>query len=138
MEYYEKQDYKPQFEDLFFRIENKLMEIAGDVAGNLHIGRSRNDMGIAIYRMTIREKLLALMEELVTLRTSLIAFALEHVDTIMIGYTHTQQAQPTTFAHYLKAVIDQLTRDFKRMQHAYATVNRSKDGSRINDNRFQH
>lgn len=129
LEYYEKQDYKPQFEDLFFRIENKLMEIAGDVAGNLHIGRSRNDMGIAIYRMTIREKLLALMEELVTLRTLLIAFALEHVDTIMIGYTHTQQAQPTTFAHYLKAVIDQLTRDFKRMQHAYATVNQSSMGA---------
>ncbi|NLY79245.1 MAG: argininosuccinate lyase [Lysinibacillus sp.] len=129
LEYYEKQDYKPQFEDLFFRIENKLMEIAGDIAGNLHIGRSRNDMGIAIYRMTIREKLLALMEELLTLRASLIAFALEHVETIMIGYTHTQQAQPTTFAHYLKAVIDQLTRDFYRMQQAYSTVNRSSMGA---------
>lgn len=129
MEYFSKQEYQPQFEDLFFHIENKLMEMAGDIAGNLHIGRSRNDMGIAIYRMTIREKLLDLMEELVTLRTSLIAFALEHVDTIMIGYTHTQQAQPTTFAHYLKAVIDQLTRDFKRMQHAYATVNRSSMGA---------
>lgn len=129
LEYYEKQDYKPQFEDLFFRIENKLMEIAGDIAGNLHIGRSRNDMGIAIYRMTIREKLLALMDELLNLRNSLIAFALEHVDTIMIGYTHTQQAQPTTFAHYLKAVIDQLTRDFKRLQQAYHTVNRSSMGA---------
>jgi len=129
MEYFSKQEYQPQFEDLFFHIENKLMEMAGDIAGNLHIGRSRNDMGIAIYRMTIREKLLDLMDELVTLRTSLIAFALEHVDTIMIGYTHTQQAQPTTFAHYLKAVIDQLTRDFKRMQHAYATVNRSSMGA---------
>lgn len=129
MEYFSKQEYQPQFEDLFFHIENKLMEMAGDIAGNLHIGRSRNDMGIAIYRMTIREKLLDLMDELVTLRTSLITFALEHVDTIMIGYTHTQQAQPTTFAHYLKAVIDQLTRDFKRMQHAYATVNRSSMGA---------
>lgn len=129
LDYFSKQDYQPQFEDLFFRIEYKLMEIAGDIAGNLHIGRSRNDMGIAIYRMTIREKLLALMEELVTLRTSLITFALEHVNTIMIGYTHTQQAQPTTFAHYLKAVIDQLTRDFQRMQQAYKTVNRSSMGA---------
>ncbi|RUL47800.1 argininosuccinate lyase [Lysinibacillus antri] len=129
LNYYEERDYNPQFEDLFFRIENKLIELAGDVAGNLHIGRSRNDMGIAIYRMTLRKKLLALMEQLLSLRTSLIAFAEEHVETIMIGYTHTQQAQPTTFAHYLKAVIDQLTRDFKRMQAAFQTINQSSMGA---------
>ncbi|MER1998550.1 MAG: argininosuccinate lyase, partial [Lysinibacillus sp.] len=129
IDYYKKNDYNPQFEDLFFRIENKLIELAGDVAGNLHIARSRNDMGIAIYRMTIRKKLLSLMQELLNLRTLLIAFAEENVDTIMIGYTHTQQAQPTTLAHYLKAVINQLTRDFTRMQNAYNTVNKSSMGA---------
>ncbi len=56
LDYYEQRDYNPKFEDLFFRIENKLIELAGDVAGNLHIGRSRNDMGIAIYRMTLTKK----------------------------------------------------------------------------------
>lgn len=129
MNYYRIEDYSPRYEDLFFRIENKLIELAGDVAGNLHIGRSRNDMGIAIYRMTLRKKLLLLMQELLTLRDDLIAAAEEHVDTIMIGYTHTQQAQPTTFAHYLKAVIDQLERDFERLQHVYKTVNRSSMGA---------
>lgn len=129
LDYYKTRDYNPQFEDLFFRIENKLIELAGDIAGNLHIGRSRNDMGIAIYRMTIRKKLLKLINELITLREELIAFAEEQIDTIMIGYTHTQQAQPTTLAHYIKAVIDQLTRDIHRMQAAYATVNRSSMGA---------
>lgn len=129
LNYYRIEDYSPLYEDLFFRIENKLIELAGDVAGNLHIGRSRNDMGIAIYRMTLRKKLLLLMRELLTLRDDLIAAAEEHVDTIMIGYTHTQQAQPTTFAHYLKAVIDQLERDFERLQHVYKTVNRSSMGA---------
>lgn len=129
LNYYEKIDYNPKFEDLFFQIEDKLIELAGDVAGNLHIGRSRNDMGIAIYRMTLRQKMLSLMQELLLLRSSLIALAEEHVDTIMIGYTHTQQAQPTTFAHYLKAVIDQLTRDFRRMQAAFETINRSSMGA---------
>ncbi len=129
LDYYKTHDYSPQFEDLFFRIENKLIELGGDISGNLHIGRSRNDMGIAIYRMTLRKKMLTLMQELLHLRSTLIAFAEEHVKTIMIGYTHTQQAQPTTFAHYLKAVIDQLTRDFKRMQAAYTTINRSSMGA---------
>lgn len=126
---YAHSDYNPQFEDLFFRIEHNLIELAGDIAGNLHIGRSRNDMGIAIYRMTLRKKLLTLMDELLHLRSSLILFAKQHTDTIMIGYTHTQQAQPTTFAHYLKAVIDQLTRDFKRMQAAFDTINQSSMGA---------
>lgn len=129
LEYYKTRDYNPQFEDLFFRIENKLIELGGDISGNLHIGRSRNDMGIAIYRMTLRKKMLTLMQELLNLRKLLIAFAEEHVETIMIGYTHTQQAQPTTVAHYLKAVIDQLTRDYKRMQAAYTTINRSSMGA---------
>ena len=129
IEYYKTNDYNPQFEDLFFRIENKLIELGGDVAGNLHIARSRNDMGIAIYRMTLRKKMLSLMQELLDLRSSLIAFADEHVETIMIGYTHTQQAQPTTFAHYLKAVINQLTRDFHRLQGAYNTINKSSMGA---------
>lgn len=129
IEFFGKDDYNPQFEDLFFRIENKLIELAGDIAGNLHIGRSRNDMGIAIYRMKLRRKMLTLMHALMELRTNLVAAAAEHIDTIMIGYTHTQQAQPTTFAHYLKAVIDQLDRDFKRMQDAYGTINRSSMGA---------
>ncbi len=129
LDYYEQDAYNPNFEDLFFRIENNLIELAGDVAGNLHIGRSRNDMGIAIYRMTLRKKLLYLMNELLSLRSSLLVFAEEHVETIMLGYTHTQQAQPTTLAHYLKAVIDQLTRDFKRLQAAFNTINRSSMGA---------
>ena len=108
VDYYSTDHYNPLFEDLFFRIEHDLIEDAGEIAGNLHIARSRNDMGIAIYRMTLRKKLLELMSEMLALKDALIAFCEEHVDTVMIGYTHTQQAQPTTLAHYLKAVIDQL------------------------------
>lgn len=127
--YYSTDHYNPLFEDLFFRIEHDLIEDAGEIAGNLHIARSRNDMGIAIYRMTLRKKLLELMSEMLALKDALIAFCEEHVDTVMIGYTHTQQAQPTTLAHYLKAVIDQLGRDFKRVQSAFGTVNRSSMGA---------
>lgn len=121
--------YNPQFEDLFFQIEHCLLEHAGDVAGNLHIARSRNDMGIAIYRMTLREKLLFILGEALKLRKSLIDLTDEHKDTIMIGYTHTQQAQPTTLAHYFNAMTDLLTRDIYRLSAAYDTVNRSSMGA---------
>ena len=123
---YREKLYSGQFEDLFFEIENELIEVAGDIAGNLHIARSRNDMGIAIYRMTLRKKILHLMKAMVKVQNTLHVFAEAHVDTIMIGYTHTQQAQPTTLAHYLKAMIDKMHRDFSRLQATYETVNKSR------------
>lgn len=121
--------YSGEFEDLFFEVEHALMVDAGDIAGNLHIARSRNDMGIAIYRMTLRKKLLKLVEKALKLRTALIELTKEHKETVMIGYTHTQQAQPTTLAHYFNAMTDLLTRDIRRIQAAYKTVNRSSMGA---------
>jgi len=129
VDFYQMAEYDAQFEDLFFRVEHDLIQEAGDIAGNLHIARSRNDMGIAIYRMTLRKKILELMKEMLTLQNRLLLFSEAHVDTIMIGYTHTQQAQPTTLAHYFKAVIDKLGRDFTRVQAAYKTVNCSSMGA---------
>lgn len=125
----EKGSYNSAFEDLFFEVEHFLMEEAGEVAGNLHIARSRNDMGIALYRMNLRKRLLRLIEAALELRESLIVLTEEHIDTIMVGYTHTQQAQPTTLGHYFHALIQKLTRDIKRFISAYQTVNRSSMGA---------
>ncbi|MGG3573031.1 argininosuccinate lyase [Bacillus gobiensis] len=121
--------YDSRFEDLFFQVEHALIEKAGDIAGNLHIARSRNDMGIALYRMTLRKKITELMNSGLQLRKTFIELTKEHCDTIMIGYTHTQQAQPTTLAHYFNAMTDTLTRDLKRLAAAYQTVNRSSMGA---------
>lgn len=121
--------YSTRWEDLFFRIESQLIETAGDAAGNLHLGRSRNDMGIAMYRMALRDRLLAAIRSGLRLMETLIAFAEEHVETIMLGYTHTQQAQPTTLAHYIMAVADSLSRDIRRFMSAYANCNRSSMGA---------
>ncbi|WP_068774063.1 argininosuccinate lyase [Paenibacillus sp. FJAT-26967] len=122
-------EYTGQFEDLFFQVESELLEAAGDIAGNLHLARSRNDMGIAIYRIVLREKLQTTIRGGLALKSQLLTFAEEHADTLMIGYTHTQQAQPTTLAHYIMAVADSLDRDIRRLQAAYANCNRSSMGA---------
>lgn len=121
--------YTGKFEDLFFQVEHLLIEEAGEIAGNLHLGRSRNDMGVAMYRMAIREKLLEALAALVELKETVLEVADEHKLTIMLGYTHTQQAQPTTMAHYLMAMFDSLGRDYKRLTAALDTVNQSPLGA---------
>ena len=66
---------------------------------------------------------------MVELRTALCDLAERHRETLVAAQTHTQPAQPTTIAHYLLAVIEQLERDSRRLQAAYATTNRSPLGA---------
>ncbi|MED1862488.1 argininosuccinate lyase [Fictibacillus nanhaiensis] len=122
--------YDPQFEDLFFMIEQKISEEIGpDLAGSMHMARSRNDMGIAMYRLVLREHILTLTESALLLATALLEKIYEHSETVMTAYTHTQPAQPTTLGHYLTAVLDILIRDIKRLESTYETVNCSPMGA---------
>ncbi len=117
-------------EDLFFHIDGLLIVHCGrDVAGRLHTARSRNDIDMTMYRMRLREAVLVLMEATLALRESLLSLARRHTATIFPAHTHTQPAQPTTVAHYLLAVIEQLERDTRRLVAAYRTTNRSPLGA---------
>jgi len=117
-------------EDLFFAIENKLIESAGEAyGGNLQLARSRNDLGYALTRLALRPLLLGAMEDLLHLRQSLLRFAREHLHTLMPGYTHTQPAQPTTMAHYVAGLLASLQRDSARLRFAYGTNNQSPLGA---------
>lgn len=122
-------EYTGKYEDLFFEVEGKLLEISGDPAGSLHMARSRNDMGVTMYRMTLRRFLLQTMEALAGFIDKLSALAEEHKDTIMVAITHTQQAQVSTIGHYLLGACQVLERDFDRLKHAYGTVNKSSMGA---------
>src|SRR6185295_2691465 len=63
------------------------------------------------------------------LREALLELASRHRETVFAAHTHTQPAQPTTVAHYLAAVIEQLERDLVRLRAAYASTNRSPLGA---------
>ncbi|VEF47517.1 argininosuccinate lyase [Bacillus freudenreichii] len=122
--------YQPEFEDLFFLVEAKISkEVGADLAGNIHIGRSRNDMGIAMYRLVLRKYLLDFLNQCYRLSEILLTQAQQHVKTYITGFTHTQPAQPTTLGHYFLAIYDVLQRDINRMWASYATVNQSPMGA---------
>ena len=117
-------------EDLFFAMENKLIELAGAAyGGNLQLARSRNDLGYALTRLALRTLLLDVHADLLSLRESLRKFATAHIDALMPGYTHTQPAQPTTMAHYIAGILASLERDAARLQFAYSTNNQSPLGA---------
>ena len=49
--------------------------------------------------------------------------------TIILAYTHGQPAQPSTFGHYLAAVIEVLLRDAQRLADARQVVDLSPMGA---------
>jgi argininosuccinate lyase len=117
-------------EDLFFFVERLIIAACGeDVAGRLHTARSRNDIDMTMYRMRQREFILGLVAATFELRESLMDLAERHTQTIFAVHTHTQRAQPTTVAHYLLAMIEQLERDMPRLRGAYDRTNRNPLGS---------
>jgi argininosuccinate lyase len=117
-------------EDLFSYVERVLVDACGhDAAGRLHTARSRNDIDMTMYRLRQREFIVSLIDASVDLRAVLIDLATRHRDTLFAAHTHTQPAQPTTLAHYLLGVIEQLERDVARLRAAYASTNRCPLGS---------
>jgi argininosuccinate lyase len=125
-----KATYDGTYEDLFFYVERLIVEACGeDIAGRLHTARSRNDIDMTMYRMRQREFILGLMAASFALRASLLDLADAHRETIFAVHTHTQRAQPTTVAHYLLAVVEQLERDAVRLKGAYDRTNRNPLGA---------
>jgi len=122
--------YDGTFEDLFSYVERLIIQACGEsVAGRLHTARSRNDIDMTLYRMRQRELILELMTATLELRRSLLDLASRHRDTVFAVHTHTQRAQPTTIAHYLLGVVEQLERDGARLKAAYAATNQNPLGA---------
>jgi argininosuccinate lyase len=122
--------YDSSCEDLFFYVERLLVKACGeDVGGRLHTARSRNDIDMTMYRLRQREFIVAVLAATVALREGLLQLAERHRHTLFAAHTHTQPAQPTTIAHYLLAVVEQLERDATRLQAAFRSTNRSPLGS---------
>ena len=109
--------------------EELLVAVAGRDASRLHTGRSRQDIGSTSRRLALREAALATYESLLAPREALLALAEQHTGTVIPGYTHGVQAQPTSLAHYLLAFAAGLERDAQRLEEAYARVNRSPLGA---------
>lgn len=120
------------YSDIHFYIEDRLMnELGSGTGGVLQTGRSRTDVYDAVLRIIVRERLLDIMEAVNTLRATVQEQAAENTDVITTAYTHSQPAQPITFAHYLLSFDHLLSRDFERLGSAYERTNENPLGAAV-------
>ena len=129
-------------EDIHYSIEEKLIDLIGDVGKKLHTGRSRNDQVGTDIRLWLRKKIDDILLLICELQKSLFLIAEENLYTLIPGYTHMQRAQPLSLAHHLLAYVEMFQRDIDRLNEVRIRVNTSPlgaaalAGTKINIDRY--
>jgi argininosuccinate lyase len=133
--------YDPAHGDPYNCRERLFAERIGDDAGWLHAGRPRREAGRVALRLLLRGLTAELAAETAGFAAAVAARAEEHAETLMPDQTYLQQAQPSTFGHYLLAFAYPALRDGERLLRGLDWVNRSPggagcvNGSRLLDDR---
>jgi argininosuccinate lyase len=110
-------------EDVHSFVETRITEAVGDLAGQAHLGRSRNEQAVTALRLWIRGTADRLREGVARLVEALVAQGQAGADAVMPGYTHTRAAEPITFGHLAGAHAWGLVRDHERLADARRRAN---------------
>lgn len=119
----------PSVEDIHMAVENYVTAKIGKEAGFMHTAKSRNDQVATDLRIVLKVKIKEIQKDILDFIEGLVDFAQQNTETVIIGYTHLQHAQPTTFAHHLMAYAHSLKRDYERLKDTYKRVNINPLGS---------
>ena len=85
-------------EDVHTALESRLTDRVGAAGAKLHLGRSRNDQVLTALRLYLLDAGADLSARVERLRKALTALAERQGELALPGYTHMQQAMPSTLA----------------------------------------
>ena len=120
---------EPDVEDIHSQVELLLTRELGELGGKIHSGRSRNDQVLVDIKLFLRDELLAVREEVLTLFRTLQALSEQHKEVLLPGYTHTQVAMPSSFGLWFGAYAEALVDDMYVLGGAWNVVDRNPLGS---------
>lgn len=121
--------YDPSYGEPYNSREHYFVSRIGDVAGWLHAGRPRREAARIALRLHLRRQLLELVAEAAAFARVAVDRADEHVETVMPDQTYLQQAQPSTFGHYLLSFVYSTLRDARRLLEELDWVDCSPGGA---------
>lgn len=121
---------KIEFEDVHMNVEKFVIdEIGEENGGMMHLARSRNDQVLLDLRLYIRDEISEIYDILIQFIEVFIKIAEQNTETLMPAYTHTQPAQPITFAFWCMAQVDAFIRDLTRLEEVYNRINTNPLGA---------
>ena len=104
-------------------VDARLVQLVGEAARKLEIGRSPDDRTAAVLRLWLREEIEKISDYARLFQLALIDAAERGRDAVLPAYAHLQRAQPILWAHWCLAYFEMLVRDRERLDEAWRRVN---------------
>lgn len=118
-----------EHEDGQTALENLLTARIGEAGKRVHLGRSRNDQVLTALRLYLRDAIDALHERVIAAAEALDALATREADVQLPGYTHMQQAMPSSVPLWAGGFAAELRDDAQALEQVKRRVQKSPLGS---------
>jgi argininosuccinate lyase len=110
-------------------LERRLTERIGAAGARIHLGRSRNDQVLTAIRLYLREAVEALGAGARAVADALDGLAVREPSTALPGYTHQQQAMPSSVALWAGGFAGELRDDAAGLSEVRRRIDKSPLGS---------
>jgi argininosuccinate lyase len=110
-------------------LERRLTERLGAAGGRIHLGRSRNDQVLTALRLYLRDAVGSLATGAHAVASALEALAQREPTTALPGYTHLQQAMPSSVALWAGGFAAELRDDAQGLTACLRRIEKSPLGS---------
>ena len=116
-------------EDGHSALEKHLTQRIGAAAGRIHLGRSRNDQVLAALRLYLRDVIEELHARAAGVAAALDELGRREAATLLPGYTHMQQAMPSSVALWAGGYAAQVRDDAEGLRLAHRRLAQNPLGS---------
>ena len=116
-------------EDSQTALETLLTAKIGEAGKRVHLGRSRNDQVLTALRLYLRDAVEQLQAATQAVATELDALGTRHGDLALPGYTHMQQAMPSSVKLWADGFAAELRDDVDGLRQAQRRLQKSPLGS---------
>jgi len=110
-------------------LESLLTARVGALGGRIHLGRSRNDQVLAALRLYLRDAVEELRKGAQLVADALHALGARHPDVALPGYTHMQQAMPSSVPLWAGGFAAEIHDDAEGLRLAHRRIGRNPLGS---------
>lgn len=116
-------------EDIHSQVELLLTRRLGDIGKKIHSGRSRNDQVLVDIKLFLKDEVLKVRDEVLTLFGRLQQLSEKYKEVLLPGYTHGQVAMPSSFGMWFGAYAEALADDMYMLRGAYNVTDQNPLGS---------
>jgi argininosuccinate lyase len=110
-------------------LEARLTARVGEAGARIHLGRSRNDQVLAALRLYLKDAVSSLAGGADQVADALHALASRQGEVVLPGYTHMQQAMPSSVDWWARGFAVEIQDDATGLRHTLRRIDRNPLGS---------